>query len=158
MKRLLFLALFLSTSAFASSSPTNVITRENVLALMNAYRAELNLAPLREDPRLDRAAEDRMRDMENNLYWAHQSPDGVSPFVWLSARDYYYKAAAENLAAGFETANFLVKSWLESPGHRENILSPEFEDCGIAIIDGATTGRATGKSIVVLFGRAATQP
>jgi uncharacterized protein YkwD len=42
---------------------------------------------------------------------------------------------------------------MESHGHRENILSPQYEDCGIAIIDGATTGRATGKSIVVLFGK-----
>ena len=42
---------------------------------------------------------------------------------------------------------------MESPGHRDNILSPLYMDCGVAIIDGSTKGRATGKSIVVLFGR-----
>lgn len=152
----LILAVLLAAPVFASDTP-RVITRENVLALMNDYRAEAGLAPLREDARLRKAAEDRMRHMEDNAYWSHDSPDGLTPFVWMLARDYNYASAAENLAAGFETAPFLVSSWIESPGHRDNILSPQFEDCGIAIIDGATTGRATGKSIVVLFGKT-TQP
>jgi uncharacterized protein YkwD len=61
--------------------------------------------------------------------------------------------AAENLANGFETARLLVESWMESPGHRANILGPSYSDCGIAIIEGSTKGPARGKSIVVLFGR-----
>ncbi len=154
MKRLpiLLLVLFAAASAFASDAKRE-INAENVLALMNEYRGEAGLAPLRADARLTQAAEDRMRHMEESGYWSHESPDGLSPFVWMSARDYDYSGAAENLAAGFETARFLVESWLESPGHRANILSAEYDDCGIAIIDGATTGPATGKSIVVLFGR-----
>jgi uncharacterized protein YkwD len=151
MKRLL-LALLVTVPLFASNA-NNEITPDNVLALMNAYRAQEGLAPLRLDPRITRAAEDRMRDMEQAEYWSHDSPSGVSPFVWLTARDYYFEAAGENLARGFDTARFLVESWMESHGHRENIMSTEYEDCGIAIIEGATTGRATGKSIVVLFGR-----
>jgi uncharacterized protein YkwD len=59
----------------------------------------------------------------------------------------------ENLATGFETARLLVQSWMESPGHRANIMSSDYEDCGVAIIDGSTTGPANGKAIVVLFGR-----
>ena len=149
----LLVSLLLATSVFASDA-TIEITRQNVLAKMNAYRAEAGLPPLREDPRLTRAAEDRMRDMEEGSYWSHESPDGLSPFAWLTARDYSFAAAAENLAAGFETVGFLVSSWMESPGHRANIVSPAYEDCGIAIIDGSTKGPATGKSIVVLFGSA----
>ena len=151
VRRLIVLSLFLSATAFASDGK-NAITRENVLALMNEYRAEAGLRPLLLDDQLNLAAEDRMRHMEDNEYWSHESPDGLSPFLWILARSYNYSAAAENLAAGFETARFLVASWIESPGHRENILSPVYEDCGIAIIDGSTKGRATGKSIVVLFG------
>ncbi|HUP62677.1 MAG TPA: CAP domain-containing protein [Thermoanaerobaculia bacterium] len=128
------------------------ITRERVIELMNAYRAEVGLPPLREDARLNKAAEDRMRDMEDQAYWSHESPAGVSPFAWITARGYSYNAAAENLATGFETAGLLVASWMESPGHRASILSPDFHDCGIAIIDGATTGPSTGRSVVVLFG------
>ena len=76
----------------------------------------------------------------------------MSPFVWLTLRNYQYAAAAENLAAGFETARLLVASWMESPGHRANIIGAEFRDVGIAIIEGSTKGPAMGKSIVVLFG------
>lgn len=130
---------------------SNEINTANVIALMNEYRAEKGLQPLHEDPRLTRAAEDRVRHMEELGYWSHSAPDGMSPFVWLMARDYAYSSAAENLASGFETAGVLVESWMESPGHRANIMTPEFEHCGIAIIDGTTTGPATGKSIVVLF-------
>jgi uncharacterized protein YkwD len=147
MKRFLSLLLLVATPALASD-----ITRASVVAAMNEYRAEHHLPPLREDLRLDAAANDRMRDMEDQGYWAHESPDGRAPFTWLAPNGYEYHYAGENLATGFETTELLVAGWMESPGHRDNILSPHFEDCGIAIIDGLTMQRATGKSIVVMFG------
>ena len=150
MRSLALLLLLAAPAVLAADS--NEITVENVIALMNVYRAEQNLPPLREDPRLTQAARDRVRHMEELAYWNHQAPDGMSPFVWLAARDYPYQAAGENLASGFETAGLLVQSWMESHGHRQNILGDKFEDCGVAIIEGATTGPATGKSVVVLFG------
>ena len=151
MKKVLLAALLLC--AFAAFAGDDEITPENVLARMNDHRAELGLAPLQSDERLMKAAADRMKHMEDEAYWSHTSPDGISPFVWVRMRSYDFKAAGENLATGFETANLLVTSWMESPGHRANILSETYEDCGIAIIDGATTGRSTGKSIVVLFAK-----
>jgi uncharacterized protein YkwD len=136
---------------------SNEIDEATVLALMNQYRAEQGLQPLRIEPRLAQAAQDRVKHMEDLGYWSHSAPDGMSPFVWLVARDYAYSSAAENLAAGFETAHVLVDSWMESPGHRRNILTPEFADVGIAIIEGSTTGPATGKSVVVLFAQPQTR-
>jgi uncharacterized protein YkwD len=147
MKRFLSLLLLAAAPAFASD-----ITRASVVAAMNGYRAEHHLAPLREDVRLDAAANDRMRDMEEQGYWAHESPDGRTPFAWLAPNGYQFHYAGENLACGFETTELLVSGWMESPGHRANILSPHFEDCGIAVIDGLPMRRATGKSIVVMFG------
>jgi uncharacterized protein YkwD len=147
MKRFLALLLLVATPALASD-----ITRASVVAAMNVYRAEHNLPLLREDLRLDAAAEDRMRDMEDQGYWAHESPDGRSPFTWLAPHGYEIHYAGENLATGFETTELLLDGWMESRGHRDNILSPHFEDCGIAIIDGMTMRRGTGKSIVVMFG------
>ena len=149
MKRLLVLLLF-SFAAAAQSS--NEINAANVLRLMNEYRAQEGLLPLNEDVLLDQAAADRMRHMEEESFWSHESPGGLSPFHWLGQRDYRYRTAGENLATGFETARLLVQSWMESSGHRANILSAEYEDCGIAIIDCSTLGPATGKSIVVMFG------
>lgn len=146
---LLLLLLFATPIAAAE------ITRESVLQQMNAYRAERGFPALQIDSRLEAAAESRMREMEESGYWAHQSPDGASPFRWLDVHGYKHRYAGENLASGFETAELLVASWMESRGHRQAILSPLYQDCGIAIIDGSTTKRATGKSVVVLFGRAA---
>jgi uncharacterized protein YkwD len=151
MKRSLLLLsvalIMVATPAFASD-----ITRASVVAAMNEYRAEHHLPPLREDVRLDAAAGDRMRDMEDQAYWAHESPDGRSPFTWLEPNGYTFHYAGENLATGFDTTELLVEGWMESRGHRANILSPHFEDCGIAIIDGMTMRRGVGKSIVVMFG------
>lgn len=127
------------------------INAETVLSQMNFYRGLHGLTPLRQDSRLNAAAEDRIRDMEEMEYWAHKSPDGRSPFTWLATRSYVFRIAGENLASGFETAEILVTSWMESAGHRRNIISGDFEDVGIAIIDGATNRRSVGKSIVVLF-------
>ena len=135
-----------ATGAFAAD-----ITPASVVAEMNVRRAALGLTPLREDLRLDQAAGDRVSDMEDNEYWAHVSPDGREPFQWLRPRGYEFQYAGENLAAGFETAEVLVDAWMESKGHRANILSPLYSDCGVAVIEGSTIGRATGKSVVVLF-------
>ena len=151
VKRFLVILLLAATPALASD-----ITRASVIAAMNDYRAQHHLPPLREDQRLDAAANDRMTDMEDQGYWAHESPEGRSPFVWLPAHGYEIHYAGENLACGFETTEMLVTGWMESPGHRANILSPNFEDCGIAIIEGMTMKRGAGKSIVVMFGAART--
>src|SRR5687768_12264972 len=89
-----------STSpAFSRESTAREITRESVLAEMNVIRADAGLPPLRADERLAGAAEDRIRDMEELGYWAHQSPDGRTPFVWLKTRAYPYSYAGENLAS-----------------------------------------------------------
>ena len=153
MKRILLAVLLLSGAMVASSSESNEITLENTLALMNAYRAESGLPPLHLDAKLSEAAEDRMRDMEYGGWWSHVSPEGKPPFEWIKLREYDYLYAGENLAAGYETARVLVQSWMESPGHRANIMGAQFADCGIAIIEGSTKGPAMGKSVVVLFGR-----
>jgi uncharacterized protein YkwD len=148
MSRLLgLLMLFFATAAFAAD-----ITRESVVAEMNVRRATFGLAPLVEDSRLDDAADDRVSDMEEQSYWAHVSPDGKQPFQWLRPRGYEYTFAGENLASGFDTVEVLLDAWMESKGHRQNILSANYRDCGVAVIEGATTGRASGKSIVVMFG------
>ncbi|HEX6100748.1 MAG TPA: CAP domain-containing protein [Thermoanaerobaculia bacterium] len=150
MKKAILVAVLFAFRAFALD--VNEINAVNVAALMNEYRAEAGLPPLRLDPSLTRAAEARMRDMAEGEWWGHQAPDGTPPFVHIPI-DYEYAFAAENLAAGFDTSGLLVSSWMESPGHRANILGVNYADCGIAVLEGSTTGPAMGKSIVVLFGR-----
>lgn len=148
------LPLVLAVALFASGNAVQAseITRFSVVAEMNVRRATFGLPPLREDVRLDDAADDRVTDMEDQGYWAHISPDGREPFVWMRPHGYEYHYAGENLASGFDTTEVLVDAWMESRGHRENILSPVYRDCGVSVIEGSTTGRASGKSIVVMFG------
>jgi uncharacterized protein YkwD len=148
----LSLLLLLSGAAFAGDS-LNEITAENVIRLMNEERAQAALPPLQLDSKLTLAADDRMQHMEEESYWNHESPEGLSPFTWVREREYEYLTVGENLATGFETAKVLMEGWMESPGHRANIMSPDFQDCGIAVIDGSTRGPAVGKSIVVMFGK-----
>lgn len=149
MKRM-FLVLLLAFRAFAGDE--NEITPENVVALMNAYRAEASLPPLHIDRSLTIAASARMQEMADGEWWGHEAPDGTPPFAYIPI-EYDYAFAAENLAAGFDTAPLLVQSWMESPGHRSNIMGVQYADCGIAVLEGSTKGPAMGKSVVVLFGR-----
>jgi uncharacterized protein YkwD len=136
----------------AASDDSQAITVENVLRVMNQYRAAAGVPPLATDDRLRAAADDRMRHMEEVGYWSHESPDGMTPFVWVRMRAYDFRKVGENLAAGFDTAGLLVQAWMESPGHRANVLSPDYQDCGLSIIEGSTKGPARGSSIVALFG------
>src|SRR5688500_8033170 len=130
--RSMFRLLLVLTTFIAAAAGATEITRQSVVAEMNARRAATGLPPLREDVRLTEAAEDRMRDMEEQGYWAHTSPDGRSPFEWLRPRGYEFAYAGENLASGFETSEVLVDGWMESKGHRDNILSPLYSECGVA--------------------------
>lgn len=145
-----FAVLIVTASALAADTP---ITSDAVLEAMNARRVAEGLPPLQGNAVLHEAAGDRVRDMEELGYWAHRSPDGRSPFTWLRARGYDFSYAGENLATGYETTEILVASWMESEGHRENIMSPIFSEVGIALIDGSTVKRSIGKSVVVLFAR-----
>jgi uncharacterized protein YkwD len=149
MRRFL-LVLLLAFRAFAADD--NEITPESVIALMNQHRAGAGLAPLLHHPLLTRAAEARMQHMADGGWWAHEAPDGTAPFAFIPI-DYDWVQAGENLAAGFETVRLLTESWMESPGHRRNILGAEYAECGVAVMEGSTLGPATGKSVVVLFGR-----
>lgn len=149
--------LILAMVAAALSATAAEITTETVVAEMNIHRAAAGLPPLRHDDRLLRAADSRMRDMEELAYWGHIAPDGRSPFEMIVPHGYEFRYAGENLAAGFETAEVLVQSWMESKGHRANILSPLYQDCGVSVIEGATTGRGMGRSVVVLFARPISQ-
>ncbi|MBW3563941.1 MAG: hypothetical protein KY459_04370 [Acidobacteria bacterium] len=152
--RLKILVVLLVAGSCAATAATDraPITVQSIVEEINLRRVGEGLPPLRADERLHLAAMDRIEDMEDRVYWGHRHPiEGGSPFVWLHPRGYLYRTAGENLAAGFETAEVLVDSWMASPGHRDNILSPLFEDVGVAEIDGGTIGRLNGKSIVVLF-------
>ncbi len=102
-----------------------------VLDLTNAERQKAGLQPLQADRNLMNSARQKSTDMASNNYFSHTSPTYGSPFDQMKANGVTYKSAAENIAMGQRTAEEVVKGWMESPGHRQNILTPGFTHIGI---------------------------
>lgn len=115
----------------------------DLLMLTNQKRAENGLAPLVLNTELTEAATEKSADMFAKNYWAHNSPDGTTPWVFIKSTGYDYLYAGENLARGFTNSADVIDAWMKSPGHRENMLSPNYKDIGFSIQSGALTGDQT---------------
>ena len=102
-----------------------------VLDLTNAERQKAGLSALKTDSNLMNSAREKSMDMSSNGYFSHTSPTHGSPFDQMKAHGVSYSSAAENIAMGQRTAEAVVKGWMESPGHRQNILTPDFTHIGI---------------------------
>ncbi len=110
-----------------------------MLELVNQERAKAGLAPLAHDPALVEVARSHSVDMFARGYFAHESPEGESPFDRFNRAGITYRTAGENLALA-PTLSLAHTGLMNSPGHRANILSPEFGRVGIGIIDGGLRG------------------
>ncbi|MCE5211125.1 MAG: CAP domain-containing protein, partial [Deltaproteobacteria bacterium] len=111
--------------------PREDLTGEAVIALTNNARVENGLAPLTENQLLNRIAEARARDMLEKQYFAHVSPTDQQASDIAQAIGYRYKIIAENIGSGdFYSNQKIVDGWMQSPGHRANILSAEVQEIG----------------------------
>lgn len=104
---------------------------QEVLNLTNAERQKAGLQPLQADSKLMNSARQKSTDMAKNNYFSHTSPTYGSPFDQMKANGVSYRSAAENIAMGQRSAEEVVKGWMNSPGHRQNILTPDFTHIGI---------------------------
>ncbi len=115
--------------------------RAEVVRLVNSRRGEAGLEPVRRHAVLEQVAQIHAEDMKARSYFAHESPDGLTPEDRLRAAGYltppcacnYHSAYGENIATGFVSPADVMKSWMSSPGHRANILNPDFREIGIGI-------------------------
>ena len=122
---------------------TSSITVQDLLKDTNADREANGLAPLVLNPELTKAAQMKAQDMFAKDYWAHVSPDGTTPWVWIRKSGYNYLYAGENLARGFDSSDSVLNAWMNSPEHRANLLSPNYTDIGFAVQSGMLTGTDT---------------
>jgi len=107
---------------------------------------------------LDAAAKQKAEDMFQNNYFSHFSPTGVSPWYWINKSGYNYHYAGENLAMNFIDSEEVVRAWLNSPGHRENLLNKNYQDIGIAVLPADFSKQGINQPIVVqLFGSPQTE-
>ncbi len=130
-----------------------------VVDLTNDERTELSEPILQRSLVLDEAARLKAEHMAKNQYFAHYSPDGVSPWYWFEQVDYTYAHAGENLAIHFNDSSAVMKAWMESPTHRANIVNEDYTEIGVGTAQGTFEGYET-VYVVQLFGTpaAAIQP
>lgn len=125
------------------------INVEKLLNLTNLKRAEAGLPSLNLDPALSIAAAGKANDMFGKNYWAHNAPDGTTPWFFITNSGYQYIFAGENLAKDFGNSEGVVNAWMTSPSHRDNILKNEYQDVGFAVVNGRLAGEDT--TLVVQF-------
>lgn len=123
------------------SQPTTAVQQTDVdqfevavVDLTNKEREKAGLAPLQMDKPLMQVAREKSQDMNNNNYFSHTSPTFGSPFDRLKAVGISYKAAGENIAKGQRTPEEVVTAWMNSAGHRANILDEKFTHIGVGFV------------------------
>lgn len=115
----------------------------------NAQRIQAGLGALALNNQLSQAAQDKANDMVARDYWSHTTPEGKQPWQFMSAAGYSYQLAGENLAYGFATSSDTVAGWMNSAGHRANILKAGYIDVGFGIAN-SPNFQGTGEETVVV--------
>jgi uncharacterized protein YkwD len=124
-------------------------TDQTLLTSTNKNRATSGESALTIDPKLSAAAQAKAADMVNHDYWAHTSPDGQTPWTFITSSGYDYQQAGENLAYGFNSATDVVRGWMNSQEHRENILNNDYQSVGFGVATAANYQGHGPQTIVV---------
>lgn len=134
-------------------NPDAFLTVSGTLEETNRQRQLVGLTPYESNDYLALAAQKKLQDMFANEYFEHVSPDGLSPGELIEASGYSYVKVGENLALGnYDDDLELVRAWMESPPHKENILNENYTQVGIAVGQGMFEGQMTWLAVQE-FGR-----
>ena len=107
---------------------------KEVVTLVNIERAKKGLSPLIYDWELSRVARYKSQDMKDNNYFSHTSPTYGSPFQMMKSFGITYRTAGENIAKGYKTPEAVVQGWMNSSGHRANILNSFYTRIGVGYV------------------------
>ncbi len=107
---------------------------KEVIRLVNEKRAQNGLKALTYDWELSRVARYKSQDMKNNNYFSHTSPTYGTPFQMMKSFGISYRTAGENIAKGQATPQAVVDAWMNSSGHRANILNSSFTKIGVGYV------------------------
>ena len=110
---------------------TNSQAVQQVIDLTNAERKKNGLPALTADAKLNSVAQAKSSDMQQNNYFSHASPTYGSPFDMMRDQGVSYKSAGENIAKGQRTPQEVVQAWMNSEGHRRNILNRNYTHIGV---------------------------
>lgn len=132
------------------------ITSANIIQLTNQERTAAGLNTLTNNAKLAAAAQAKANNMFELQYWDHYGPNGETPWMFISQAGYTYVYAGENLAKGFRTAEGVHEAWMASPTHKENIMSVNYKEIGVAVVEGTLLGKDT-ILVVQMFGNQTSQ-
>lgn len=119
------------------------VDQKQLIELTNKEREKKGLNRLKENKKLNQAAYKKGLNMFEENYWAHYSPTGKDPWGFFSTEGYKFAYAGENLARNFYTSEEVITAWLDSPTHRDNLLNPNYQEIGIAVLEGELKGQKT---------------
>lgn len=115
----------------------------------NEERAGGGLENLSLNSKLNNAAQTKANDMASRDYWSHNTPEGNPPWVFFTNAGYDYSSAGENLAYGFDNSSDTVVGWMNSPGHKANIMNTSYQEVGFGIANSANY-QGTGPETIVV--------
>lgn len=141
-------ASWLSAQASVLGYATDMSVQE-LLDDTNSQRIGNGVSALALNGLLNNAAQAKANDMAARDYWSHNTPDGQTPWTFITAAGYSYSLAGENLAYGFTTAQDTLTGWMNSPGHRANILNGGYTEVGFGYINIANY-QGTGPETLVV--------
>lgn len=144
-------AVYNTTNTGSVLGDSSNVTVSALLAQTNREREQAGERPLVLNEKLAAAASMKVQDMYTEQYWAHNSPSGITPWKWLNDASYSYATAGENLAKSFHTTDGVIRAWMNSPEHRENVLNDSFKDVGFSVRKGVLNGENT-TVVVALYG------
>lgn len=107
---------------------------KEVIRLINVIRSQNGLKTLKENWELSRVARYKSQDMHDKHYFDHNSPTYGSPFTMMKSFGISYRSAGENIAKGQRTPQAVVNAWMNSTGHRQNILNASFTQIGVGYV------------------------
>ncbi len=154
---------FVMTGEIRVLSFATSINQQTIITLTNQQRLANGIGAVAENSLLDQAAAKKAADMFASNYWAHVSPSGTTPWFFFDQVGYKYFYAGENLARDFDSSTGVIAGWMNSPSHRDNLLSANYTEMGVAVVNGFMLGHDT-TLVVQLFGKpqfvpvASTQP
>ncbi len=136
---IVFLTILLIVPSFLYAQTP--LSASAIVGATNDARERSNIQPLVSDPVLTEVAQRRADAMAKSGYFAHETEEGESPWALIRSGGYVFARAAENLAVNYATPEKVVEGWMNSPGHRANVLDARLNEVGIGLAKGEYKGK-----------------
>lgn len=142
-------AVFIFSSVFGITAQAHAhnaiyqlpLAPESLTELTNQTRITQNLPTLKTNPLLNYAAQLKAEHMARLGYFAHTSPQGITPWHWFKQAGYNYEYAGENLAVSFVDPQAIERAWIASPSHRANLVDRNYTEVGTGVAEGYYKGK-----------------